>query len=72
MQSSCARTVQAADMTAPMEGAVATLGHALSPSLEPTSAAQQLASIQAWRGAVARPSGSSHGASLAIVGAEVW
>lgn len=67
-----ARAVQAADVAAPVEGAVATLGHALCPGLEPTTAAQQLASIQARGGAVARPCGRPHGAGLAIVRAEVW
>lgn len=62
-----ARAVQAADVAAPVEGAVATLGHALCPGLEPTTAAQQLASIQARGGAVARPCGRPHGAGLAIV-----
>lgn len=72
MQCPSARAVQAADMAAPVEGAVAALSHALCPGLIPTTAAQQLTSIQARGGAVARPCGRPHGAGLAIVRAEVW
>lgn len=59
-------------MAAPVERAVAALGHTLSLRLKPTSAAQQLTPVQAWRRAVARSSRSSQSASFAIVGAEVW
>lgn len=72
MQRPRARAVQAANVAAPVEGAVATLGHALCPGLEPTTAAQQLASIQARGGTVARPRRCPHSAGLAIVWAEVW
>lgn len=72
MQRHRAGAVQAADMAAPVEGAVATLSHALCPGLIPTTAAQQLTSIQARGGAVARPCRRPHGAGLAIVRAEVW
>lgn len=72
MQAPRARAVEAADMAAPVERAVATLGHILCPGLIPTTAAQQLASIQARRGAVARPCRRPHGAGFAIVRAEVW
>lgn len=72
MQRPRARAVQAADVAAPVEGAVATLGHALCPGLVPTTAAQQLTSIQARGGAVARPRGCPHSAGLAIVRAKVW
>lgn len=72
MQRPRARAVQAADMAAPVEGAVATLSHALCPGLKPTTAAQQLTTIQARGGAVARPCRRPHGAGLAIVGAKVW
>jgi len=59
-------------MTAPVEGAVATFSHTLSPGLKPTSTAKQLTSVQAWRRAVACSPRSSQSASFAIVGAEVW
>lgn len=59
-------------MTAPVKCAVAPLSHHLSPGLVPTSAAQQLASVQGWRRAVAGSSRCSQSASFAIVGAEVW
>lgn len=72
MQRLCAGTVQTADMTAPVERAVAAFRHTFSLSLKPTSTAQQLAPIQAWRRAVARPSRRSHGAGFAVEGAEIW
>lgn len=72
MQRPRARAVEAADMAAPVEGAVATLGHALCPGLIPTTAAQQLTPIQARGCAVARPCRRAHGAGLAVVRAEVW
>ena len=59
-------------MTAPVEGAVATLSHTLGPGLKPTSTAQQLTSVQAWRRAVACSPRSSQSARFAIVWAEVW
>lgn len=59
-------------MTAPVERAVAALSDALRPGLEPTSTAEQLTSIQAWRRAVARSPRCPQSAGFAIVGAEVW
>ncbi len=58
-------------MAAPVEGAVATFGHALGPGLKPTSTAEQLTSVQAWGGAVACSPRSSQSARFAIVWAEV-
>lgn len=72
MRRSGAGAVQAADVTAPVEGAVATFGHGLCPRLKPAAAAEQLASVQARRGAVARPSGCSQSSGFSAVGAEVW
>lgn len=59
-------------MTAPVEGAVATFSHTLSPGLKPTSTAQQFTSVQTWRRAVACSPRSSQSASFTIVWTEVW
>lgn len=72
MQRSGAGAVQAADVAAPVEGAVATFSHRLCPGLKPASAAEQLASVQARRGAVAHPSRRSQSSSFSAVGAEIW
>lgn len=71
VQRSAAGAVQAADVAAPVEGAVAAFGHRLCPRLKAASAAQQLATIQAWRGAVAHPFRCSQSPSFSTVGAEI-
>lgn len=63
--------VQAADVAAPVERAVAALRDPLRPGPVPSPAAQQLAAVQGGGGAVAGAAGRAHCARLAAVGAEV-
>lgn len=63
--------VQAADVAAPVEGAVAALGHALRAGPVAPAAAQQLAALQSRRGAVAGAAGRARRARLTAGRAEV-
>lgn len=63
--------VQAADMAAPVEGAVAALGDPLCPGPVAPPAAEQLTAIQGRGRAVAGTAGCARRACLAAVGAEV-
>ena len=71
MYSLCTGAVQTADVTAPVESAVAALSDQLRPGLEPAPAAQQLTAVQGGRGAVAGPPRRARRARLAVVRAEV-
>jgi len=64
--------VQTADVTAPVESAVAAFSDHLRSGLEASSAAQQLAAVQGGRGAVASSPGRPQRPRLAAVRAEVW
>jgi len=63
--------VQAADVAAPVEGAVAALGDVLGARAVPAPAAQQLAPVQPRRGAVAGAPGRPRRPRLPAVGAEI-
>lgn len=63
--------VQAADVAAPVERAVAAFCDLLGPGPIPPPTTQQFAAIQSWGGAVARASSCPCCACLATIGAEV-
>lgn len=65
------RAVAAADVAAPVEGAVATLRDALRARAVAPAAAQQLAAVQSGRRAVASTPGCAGCAQASAVGAEV-
>lgn len=71
MQYARVRAVAAADVAAPMEGAVATLGDALRARAVAPATAQQLAAIQRGRRAIASTPGRADCAQAPAVRAEV-
>lgn len=66
-----AGAVEAADMTAPVESAVASLRHLLDPGLVSSSTAQQLTAVQSRRGTVTGPFRRADRPGFAIVRAKI-